>query len=425
MSAESNLDLAATHNFIGGEWLPGSSAETLPVLDSATEEEIGRVARGSAADVDLAARSARDAFSAWATTPVEQRVASVKAIVNALEDRAEELRQVVIPETGTPISQVDEGQIAYANQILDGYIDGADSVTWEETIANSTIFYEPIGVVGGIVPWNYPPGAIASKLGAALIAGCTIVLKPSEIAPLDAVVFADAITAAGLPPGVVNFVFGTGADAGEPLVTHEEIDVISFTGSSRGGRRVSELAAASLKPVSLELGGKSASVVLEDGDLPTALRYCLDDCMLQLNGQVCDALSRLVVPRERLAEAEELAAEYVNSIVVGDPMDPETSVGPLASAQQQEKVLSLVDEAVTDGARVVAGGAGRPEGYTDAGYYVRATVLSGIEPTDSIARTEVFGPVVCLMAHDGDQDALEIANGPMYGLGGAVWSADG
>jgi acyl-CoA reductase-like NAD-dependent aldehyde dehydrogenase len=277
--------------------------------------------------------------------------------------------------------------------------------------------------VGAIVPWNYPLGAIACKVGAALIAGCTIVVKPSEIAPLDAVPFAEALTAADIPPGVVNLVFGTGVDAGEPLVRHPDVDFVSFTGSTRGGTRVSELAAASVKPVSLELGGKSASVVLEDGDLRTAVDYCIDDCMVQLNGQACDALSRLVVPRERLPEAEELLHDRVGSLVVGDPLDPETVIGPLASKAQQDKVLSLLDRAVADGARPVAGGPGRPDALT-TGYYVRPSVLSDVRPMDAIAQTEVFGPVVCLIGHDGEDDALEIANATAFGLGGAVWSAD-
>jgi acyl-CoA reductase-like NAD-dependent aldehyde dehydrogenase len=326
-------------------------------------------------------------------------------------------------ETGTPITQAYTGQVGIAVDILTSFVKAAETVTWEETIGNSLIVHEPVGVVGGIVPWNYPLGAIACKIGAALIAGCTIVVKPSEVAPLDAVLFGDAVTAAGLPAGVINLVFGTGVDAGEPLVRHPDVDFVSFTGSTRAGSRISELAAASVKPVSLELGGKSASVVLDDGDLRTAVHYCIDDCMLQLNGQACDALSRLVVPRDRLAEAEQLAADYVQSLVVGDPLEPETTIGPLASKAQQQSVLSLLDRAVADGARPVVGGQGRPD-FASRGYYVRPTVLSDVEPSDPIARTEVFGPVVCLCTHDGEDDALAIANGTAYGLGGAVWSAD-
>jgi betaine-aldehyde dehydrogenase len=418
-----DLGLAATHAYIGGEWTPGASTGSIPVFDSGTGTEMGRVAHGAAADVDKAVAAARAAFPAWAATPHETRVAHVQALIGEIERRAGALATLMTRETGTPISQSHEGQVGLAVNILRSFVTGARSIPWEEQIGNSLVVREPVGVIGAIVPWNYPLGAIATKVGAALVAGCTIVVKPSEVAPLDAVLFAEAVTAAAVPPGVVNLVFGTGIDAGEPLVRHDGVDFISFTGSTRAGSRIAAVAAASVKPVSLELGGKSASVVLEDGDLATAVRACVEDCMVQLNGQACDALSRLVIPRDLLSEAEELAHEHVSLLTVGDPLDPDTTVGPLASRAQQDDVLSKLDRAVADGARTIAGGPGRPDGLA-AGYFVRPTVFSGVEPSDAIAQEEVFGPVVCLIAHDGEDDALAIANGTPYGLGGAVWSAD-
>ncbi|HEX5145749.1 MAG TPA: aldehyde dehydrogenase family protein, partial [Conexibacter sp.] len=277
-SGHVDLGLAATHAYVGGAWTPGASTGTLPVFDSGTGAEMGRVAKGSATDVDKAVGAARAAFPTWAATPVEARVGHVEELVSQIELRADALAELMTRETGTPISQSHEGQVGLAVNILRGFVEGSRHVAWEESIGRSLVVREPVGVVGAIVPWNYPLGAIATKVGAALVAGCTIVVKPSEVAPLDAIVFAEAVTAAGLPPGVVNLVFGTGVDAGDPLVRHREVDFVSFTGSTRAGALIAAAAAASVKPVALELGGKSASVVLEDGDLAGAVRACVEDC---------------------------------------------------------------------------------------------------------------------------------------------------
>jgi len=281
---------------------------------------------------------------------------------------------------------------------------------------------EPVGVVGAITPWNYPLRQIASKVAPALAAGCTVVVKPSEVAPLNAFLLAEIVDAIGLPPGVLNLVTGYGPVVGEALAAHPDVDMISFTGSTLAGRRVSERAAPTVKRVALELGGKSANVILEDADLERAVNSGVGACFLN-SGQTCSALTRMLVPRGRLAEAEQIAAAAAERFTTGDPFDPATKLGPLVSERQRERVRGYIARGIAEGARLLTGGADAPAGQ-ETGYFVLPTVFSDVTSEMTIAQEEIFGPVLVLIAHDGDEDAIRIANDTIYGLAGAVWSAD-
>jgi aldehyde dehydrogenase (NAD+) len=295
-----------------------------------------------------------------------------------------------------------------------------DEVVWEERVGNSLVVREPVGVVGAITPWNYPLHQIAAKVAPALAAGCTVVLKPSEVVPLNAFVLAEIMDALGVPPGVFNLVTGYGPVVGEAIAAHGDVDAVSFTGSTRAGRRVSELAAQTVKPVTCELGGKSANVILDDADLQKAVADGVSKCFLN-SGQTCSALTRMLVPRERLAEAEQIAAAVAGHFTVGDPFEPESKLGPLVSDVQRERVRGYIAKGVEEGARLVTGGAEAPEGR-DRGYFVRPTVFSDVRNDMTIAQEEIFGPVLAIIPYDSEDDAVRIANDSTYGLAGGVWS---
>ncbi len=298
----------------------------------------------------------------------------------------------------------------------------AADFAWEQTVGNSVVVREPIGVVGAITPWNYPLHQIAAKVAPALTAGCTVVLKPSEVAPLNAFVLADIFEEVGLPAGVFNLVTGLGPIVGEALAAHPQVDMVSFTGSTRAGKRVAELAAATVKRVALELGGKSANVILSDADLSQAVPDGVRKCYMN-SGQTCSALTRMLVPRERLAEVEDLAVETARSFTPGDPFDDSTRLGPLVSAVQRDRVRSYIDKGVGEGATLLTGGAATPEGL-DKGFFVQPTVFSSVTPDMVIARDEIFGPVLSIIPYDSEEEAVEIANDTEYGLAGGVWSSD-
>jgi acyl-CoA reductase-like NAD-dependent aldehyde dehydrogenase len=297
-----------------------------------------------------------------------------------------------------------------------------EEVRWEEEVGNSRILREAAGVVGAITPWNYPLNQIGAKVAPALAAGCTVVLKPSEVVPLNAFALAEVIEAAGLPPGVFNLVSGTGPVVGEAIAAHPDVDMVSFTGSTRAGRRVSELAAATVKPVAMELGGKSPNVILDDADLERAVPDGVAKCFLN-SGQTCSALTRMLVPRQRLAEAEELAKAAAETFTPGDPFDGSTRLGPLVSDLQRERVRGYIRKGEEEGARLITGGAEPPEGL-DRGYFVRPTVFSEVTPEMTIGQEEIFGPVLVIQPYEGEDDAIRIANSTQYGLAGGVWSAD-
>jgi acyl-CoA reductase-like NAD-dependent aldehyde dehydrogenase len=411
--------------FVDGSWIASTGTGTLPVTNPYTEQVIGSVPEGSVEDVDQAVRAAAAAFPAWAATSREDRVKYCSLIAEGLKARAQEVARYVTAEMGAP------WQIAVMVQaglpVIDfaSIEDHVDSVEWERTSGNSVLVRQPVGVVGCITPWNYPLHQISAKVAAAFAAGCTVVLKPSELVPGVAYLLAEVIESAGVPAGVFNLVTGTGPVVGEAIVKHELVDMVSFTGSTRAGRRVAELAAATPKRTSLELGGKGASVLLDDlssEELGNAVAGSLTGCLIN-SGQTSSATTRLLVPRDRLPEVEGLLEVFAQFAPVGDPMSPDTQQGPLVSKVQQERVRTYIREAVAEGAKLVAGGPEQPE-TTPQGFFVKPTVLVA-EAGTTIEQEEVFGPVLTVVPYDGGEEgALAIANGTAYGLSGAVWASD-
>jgi acyl-CoA reductase-like NAD-dependent aldehyde dehydrogenase len=408
--------------YVGGEWVEPAGDGTIDVIDATTEAVMGRVPEGTPEDVDRAVAAARAAFPAWSATPLGDRVAACTAISQGLAARMDEIAATVAREVGMPFGLARTVQAGLPAMDFGAMAQAVDRVVWEEEVGNSLIVREPVGVVGGITPWNYPLHQIAAKVAPALAAGCTTVIKCSEVAPLSAFILAEVIDEAGLPAGVFNLVCGFGPVVGEAIAGHPDVDMVSFTGSLRAGRRVQEVAAGTVKRVALELGGKSPNVVLDDAPLQDAVVDGLGKCFLN-NGQTCSALTRMLVPREQLAAAEQIAAAAVGQIKVGDPFEAGVRVGPLASEVQRDRVRGYIEKGVEEGAKLVAGGAEPPEG-AERGYFVQPTVFSDVRPDMTIAQEEIFGPVLVLIPYDGEDEAVEIANGTIYGLAGGVWSAD-
>jgi len=402
---------------------PRSSADstTVPVINPATEQVVAAVPAGSPRDIDAAVVAARRAQPGWAAMSVAERSAVLGAVVDHLEAHADELAYLVTSEVGAPIRMARQAQVGLALGIARSFLPIAGQHAFERRISNSLVVDRPLGVAGCITPWNMPLLLAMQKIMPALVVGCTVVHKPSELTPLSTLRVTELATEAGLPAGVLNVVVGTGLIVGEALAAHPGVDVLSLTGSTRAGRRVAALAAANLTPVHLELGGKSASIVLDDADLELAVRATVEQVCFN-TGQTCLQWSRLLVPRARYAEAVRIAADAAESFRVGDPHDHATDLGPLVSAQARERVRGHIAAAVAAGAQVVVGGTAAPD-ELDRGWFVRPTVLANVTPDLRIARDEVFGPVLSVMAHDGDDDAIAIANDSQYGLHGAIWSA--
>ncbi|HET7177859.1 MAG TPA: aldehyde dehydrogenase family protein [Solirubrobacterales bacterium] len=408
--------------FIDGTWVPSDGSGHLQVINSTTEEVMGRIPACAPEDADRAVAAAREAFESWSQTPREERAAHLAAIAERLGERAEEIAATIAQELGMPLklSRIIQAGLPIAQFAAMPKL--IEEVAWEEEIGNSRVLREPVGVLGAITPWNYPLNQIAAKVAPALAAGCTVVLKPSEVVPLNAFILADAIEAAGLPAGVFNLVTGTGPVVGEAIAAHPGVDMVSFTGSTRAGRRVSELAAATVKPVAMELGGKSPNVMLDDADLERAVPDGVGKCFLN-SGQTCSALTRMLVPREKLAEAERLAVAAAERFTPGDPFDEATRLGPLVSDVQRQRVRGYIEQGEAEGAKLLTGGAAPPEGL-ERGYFVRPTVFSEVTPEMTIAREEIFGPVLAIQPYEDTDDAVRIANATDYGLAGGVWSAD-
>jgi aldehyde dehydrogenase (NAD+) len=407
--------------FINGKWVASSGDGVISVTSPITEEIVATVPAGSAEDVDLAARAAADAFPAWSQTSVDERVEMLHRLARLTEARAGEITRAVVSEIGQPAKIAQESQGAAAVEDLRSIAESLPGIAWEERVGHTVVAREAAGVVGAITPWNGPMRMVCMKAGAAIAAGCTVVLKGTEVAPLSSFIFAEIVAEAGLPDGVFNLVSGTGPDVGEALVTHPLVDMVSLTGSVRAGRRVMELASQSVKKVALELGGKSANVILEDADLEQAVNVGIEDAFRN-SGQVCGGLSRMLVPRSRLAEAEELAVRKAESYVLGDPYDPATTLGPVANSTQQQRVRDYIRSGLEEGVRLLTGGPEAPEGL-ERGYFVRPTVFSG-DNTSRIAREEIFGPVVVIVPFDSEDEAFDIANDTDYGLAGAIWAGD-
>ncbi|AOJ09879.1 aldehyde dehydrogenase family protein [Burkholderia mayonis] len=406
--------------YIGGAWRSSAGKGAIDVIDSGTEAVIGRIPEGSADDAKAAVAAARAAFDGWAATPPAERARYLRKITENLKARSEELAQSITGEVGMPIKLSRAIQVGGPVYNWGAYAKLAETFAFEEQVGNSLVVREPIGVVAAITPWNYPLNQITLKVAAALAAGCTVALKPSEVAPLNAFMLAEAIHDAGLPAGVFNLVCGYGPVVGEALASDPDVDMVSFTGSTRAGKRVAELAAAGVKRVALELGGKSASVILDDADFVAAVKGTVSACYLNA-GQTCSAHTRMLVPESRYDEARELAKAAAEAYVAGDPRDDATRLGALASAVQQARVQGYIQRGIDEGAELVTGGLGMPEGVT-RGFFVKPTVFGRVKPDATIAQEEIFGPVLSIITYRDDDDAVRIANDSPYGLGGAVWS---
>ena len=408
--------------FIDGAWVPSRAQGTIDVVHATTEAVIARVPDGVAADVDAAVAAAAGAFESWSQTSVEDRAKLLSLVTEGLLARQTEIATTISAEMGMPFAQANVIQVGLPAMTWASMADMVGSYRFEERVNNSLVVREPIGVVGAITPWNYPLHQVSGKVAPALAVGCTVVLKPSEVAPLSAYLLAEVLQDAGLPPGVFNLVSGTGPVVGEAICAHPDVDMVSFTGSTAAGRRVAQVGAETIKRVTLELGGKSPFIILDDADLDQAVARGAAGCLLN-SGQTCSALTRMLVPRARLEEAEQLAKAAFEANRLGDPLDPETTLGPLVSAVQRDRVRDHVRAGIEEGAKLVTGGAEPPDGL-DRGYFVRPTVFSEVEPGMRIAKEEVFGPVLVIQPYDDEDDAVRIANDTVYGLAGGVFSSD-
>ncbi|MEU5789534.1 aldehyde dehydrogenase family protein [Micromonospora purpureochromogenes] len=409
----------ATGHWINGEVVTAGSAETTAVVNPANGEIVAEVPAGTAADVDRAVAAARAAFPGWAATPPAERAAVVRRIGAGLTARREAIAAAITAEMGSPLTMSRTAQVGFPVAVAESFADLAGDFHWTEEVGNSLVVREPIGVVGAITPWNFPLQQIVSKLAPALIAGDTVVFKPSEVAPLTARILAEVTTEAGLPAGVFNVVYGMGSVVGEAISAHPDIDMVSFTGSTPAGRRISAVAAGTVKRVALELGGKGANVILDDADLPKAVETGVMMAFAN-GGQVCGAWPRMLVPASRLDEVVELAVEAAKQYTVGDPTDEATRIGPMASEAHREKVNGYIERGIADGARLVFGGSGRPEGL-EKGAYVRPTIFADVDPYSVIAQEEIFGPVLTIIPYADEDEAVEIANSTVYGLTSGVF----
>ncbi|AQZ69727.1 Aldehyde dehydrogenase [[Actinomadura] parvosata subsp. kistnae] len=405
--------------YISGSWTASASDDSIDVVNPATEEIIDRVPAGSPDDVEAAAAAARKAFPAWSETAASERGKLLAHAADLLKQRSDEIAKTIATDMGAPLGFALRVQTLMPAGVLASYARLAESHPRESRVGNSLVVKEPIGVVAAITPWNYPLHQIVCKVAPALAAGCTVVLKPSEVAPLAAYALAEIFDEVGLPPGVFNLVSGRGPVVGEAMAAHPEIDMVSFTGSTAAGRRVAALAAESVKRVALELGGKSANVILPGADLPLAVKVGVANCFVNA-GQTCSAWSRMIVQRDQYDEAVHLAVEAARGYRVGDPFDESTKIGPLVSATQRDRVIRYVNRGQEEGARLVAGGTERPH---ERGYYVEPTVFAAVEPGMTIEQEEIFGPVLALIPYTTEDNAVEIANDTKYGLAGAVWAA--
>lgn len=410
------------HLYLNGAWQASASGESIGVVNPATEETIDRVPAGSPADVEVAVAAARAALPSWSDTAPAERGGILAAAAGLIRDRADELARIIATDMGAPYGVAMKVQTLMPAGVLASYAQLAETYDFDGgRIGNSRIIREPAGVVAAITPWNYPLHQIVCKVAPALAAGCTVVLKPSEVAPLVAYALAGILDEVGLPPGVFNLVSGYGPVVGEALVTHPDVDMVSFTGSTRAGRRVAALAAETVKRVALELGGKSASLILPDADLATAVKATVANAFLN-SGQTCSAWTRMIVHRDRYDEAVGLAVQAAGRYTVGDPFDELTRIGPLVSAAQRDRVVRYINRGQEEGARLVAGGTDSP---MDRGFYVEPTVFAGVEPGMIIEQEEIFGPVLTIIPYTrGEDEAVAIANGTPYGLAGAVWAGD-
>ncbi|MDG2428612.1 MAG: aldehyde dehydrogenase family protein [Acidimicrobiales bacterium] len=411
--------------YIGGEWVPSDSTDTINVHDPSTGAVIGSVPDGTAADVEAAVVAARSAFAGWAATPLDSRLALIDGLAGQLGARMEEIGTLISQEVGMPKGMSTMIQAGMPAATTGSVSATARDFAFEETISRTLVTREPMGVVGCITPWNYPLHQIMAKVAPAMAVGCTVVLKPSEVAPLNAFLLTEMIDDLGFPPGVFNLVSGVGPVVGEAIAAHPDVDMVSFTGSTRAGTKVAEVAAPNVTRVHQELGGKSANIILDDADFDAAIPAAVGACYLN-SGQTCSALTRLLVPAERMEEAVKLAITAAEGYTVG-PADAEnTRLGPLVSQPQWDRVQGYIQQGIDEGATLVTGGTGKPDvpaGYEN-GYYVKPTVFANVLNSMAIAREEIFGPVLSIIGYADENEAVAIANDTDYGLSGGVWGTD-
>jgi aldehyde dehydrogenase (NAD+) len=408
--------------YIGGQWVDPVEHRDFTVFNPATEEAIATISLGSAADVDKAVAAAKKAFDSYSETTPGERMAFLRRIIEIYMTRMGEMAELISLEMGAPLSLSRAAQAPAGLAHIKEIVRVLERFQFEELKGPTLIRKEAVGVCGLITPWNWPMNQIACKVAPALAAGCTMVLKPSELAPLSAHLFAQILHDAGLPPGVFNMLNGDGPTVGAAISSHPDVAMLSFTGSTRAGVAVATGAAPSVKRVTQELGGKSAYIIMDDADLAGAVEYGVQACMRN-SGQSCNAPTRMLVPRAKMAEAASAAKQAANNIRVNDPLLESTNLGPLSSKAQFEKVQRMIQEGIEEGAELIAGGPGRPEGLTK-GYFVRPTVFTNVCNDMAIARQEIFGPVLCIIPYENEDDAVRIANDTPYGLSGFVTSGD-
>jgi len=412
--------------YINGAWVASTGTSTIEVIDAGTEEVFATIPEGTAEDVDKAAKAAAAAFPAWFAKSVDERCDLLQKVADQLGARNAEIAEIVSHEVGMPQLFSSLIQAGLPTGTFGDVATRARTFEWEREEGNSLFVREAIGVVGCITPWNYPLHQIANKVAPALAAGCTVVLKPSEVAPINAFILAEIMHEVGIPAGVFNLVTGTGPVVGEAIAAHNLVDMVSFTGSTRAGKRVMQVAAETVKKVGLELGGKSANIILDDADLSVAIPDGVFKCYLN-SGQTCSALTRMVVPRSKLAEVEALATAAAENFRTIDPFGaaPEGTfgIGPLISAAQRDRVRGYIQKGIDEGAKLLTGGTETPDGH-ERGYFVAPTVFSEVDNKMTIAQEEIFGPVLSIIPYDTEEEAIAIANDSLYGLAGGVWSAD-
>ncbi len=410
------------HHYIGGRWTTSLGDGWIEVVNPATEATLARIPAGDAADVEAAVAAGREAFASWCSSSIEERADLLERLADGLEARLDEIGETISLEMGMPRKQACRVQAGLPVATARSYAGLVRETKFSRSFGTTQIVREPVGVCGFITPWNFPLHQIVGKVAPALAAGCTMVLKPSEVAPLNAVILAEVVAEVGLPPGVFNLVQGVGAVAGAALAAHPGVDMISFTGSTRAGVAVAQAAAVSVKRVTQELGGKSPNILLDDADFERAVAGGVRACFFN-SGQTCSAPARMLVPKNRQAEAETIAQRTAQAMRVGDPADPATQLGPLVSQTQYDKVQRLIRAGLDEGARLVSGGLGRPEGL-EHGYFARPTVFSAVSNSMQIAREEIFGPVLAILGYEDENEAVAIANDTDYGLAAYVSSAD-
>jgi len=408
--------------YIDGAWIAPQGDGTIEVVNPTTEQVIGSVPAGSSDDVNLAVAAAKRAFPEWANSSVETRMAALNDLSLALKELTEELAQTITAEVGTPIGYSRMAMVGTPRVVARSYAKMLESYEWEHEIRNSVIVKEPVGVCAFITPWNFPLHQIVGKVAPALAAGCTMVLKPSKEAPLNAFLLADILHDIGLPPGVFNLVSGHGSEVGEFLSGHPDVDMVSFTGSTGAGIRVSQAAAPTVKRVTLELGGKSANVILDDADVIRAAKSSIGACY-QNSGQTCSALTRLIIPVAQKEEILEVVKQRVEGYTPGNPLDENTRCGPMVSSKQQASVHNYIQSAIDEGATLIAGGTEMPDGI-ETGFFVRPTAFADVTPDMTIWKEEVFGPVLTITTYQSEEEALSLANDSIYGLSGGVWSSN-